>query len=1305
MLPREPGVENGPAAAPYGCLNRAAESVAHVREAIMTGRGLLRASALIVVLLLSFGLNAADAKPKRGDELQTLNQNVDKLFQAAKYPEAAEAARRALAVAERRYKPNDRRVLDALTQVVQIYRAQGRFAEAEPLAQRALVIAEKTLGREDPDVGTALDNLGTVYVNNKRYADAEPLLKRALAIREKSFGPLDPRTGVPLSGLALLYTAQSRFADVVPINERLVQIFEKQFGPEHPGVALALNNLATAYQNRNRLSEAESLFKRALAIREKALDPNDALIGTSLNNLAMLYVIEARFPEAEPLYQRSLALQEKALGKDHPEVAAVLDNFARFYLQQQRFAEAEPLLQRALAIREKGSDQLALANSINSLGQLYLNQGRYPEAEQTFKRCLTIREKLLGPDHTLVAVALNGIAAASMFGGHFEEVEGLLKRSLAIEERTLDPNDPDLATTLYNLATLYHNQSRFDEAEPLYQRTLAIKEKSLGPDHIEVGKVLNGLGLLYVYENRYAEAEPLLKRGLAIFEKTLGPDNNYVATTLSNLAVAYVNLNRFAEAEPYYQRALAIKEKALGPDNTEVGTALNNLAYLYDAQNRFAEAEPLYQRTLAIKEKALGPDHPEVGTILNNLAFLYVRQNRFSEAEPVYQRALAIKEKALGPDHPDVSTALSNIAGLHFAQRDWAGAAAFWHRSTDILIRRTQRGTDNIGRNLTSRRQGEAQLSSNDFFDLIKVTHRLASEAGDANAQLGAQMFQTAQWATASEAARSLSQMAARAAKDDPGLGELIRERQDLVGEWQTRDQWRTASFSQPPDKRNLQAEAENAKRLQAIDARIAQIDKRLAVDFPDYAALASPSPSSIADVQAALGANEALVMFVDTAEDPPTPEETFIWAVTKSGVRWVRADIGKPSLIREVSALRCGLDYDGAWVGSRCTDLLKVGYSRVDHALGKPLPFDLARAHGLYKALFGPIEDLIKDKQLLIVPSGALAQLPFQVLVTEPPNAAIPETFAAYRDVAWFARKNAVTILPAVSSLRALRSFARESHADKPFIGFGDPLLDGDPTKFKDDAITAKLARDARCPGKIAQQLASLSERGQRTRSGVRSQGNLADLADLRSWTPLPETADELCDVAQNLGADPAVDIYLGARATETEIKRLSESGALTKYKVVHFATHGAIAGELSGAAEPGLILTPPEKASEADDGYLTASEIAALKLDAQWVILSACNTAAAGWEGAEALSGLARAFFYAGARSVLVSHWSVASETTVKLVTHAISELKSDPKLGRTEALRRAMLSLSTTGKAYEAHPAFWAPFVLVGEGATAR
>jgi len=220
-----------------------------------------------------------------------------------------------------------------------------------------------------------------------------------------------------------------------------------------------------------------------------------------------------------------------------------------------------------------------------------------------------------------------------------------------------------------------------------------------------------------------------------------------------------------------------------------------------------------------------------------------------------------------------------------------------------------------------------------------------------------------------------------------------------------------------------------------------------------------------------------------------------------------------------------------------------------------------------------------------------------------------------------------------------------------------------------------------------------------------TRSNGGIADVADIRRWVPLPETADELCDVAHDLGADPKTHVYLGAMATETEIKHLSEDGTLGKYRTVHFATHGAVAGQVSRTSEPGLLLTPPNVPSESDDGYLSASEITSLRLDADWVILSACNTAAGDAKGAESLSGLARAFFYAGARSLLVSHWEVASQSTVKLITKAIAELKADPKVGRAEALRRSMLSLIATGKDYEAHPAFWAPFVLVGEGGAAR
>jgi tetratricopeptide (TPR) repeat protein/CHAT domain-containing protein len=1094
--------------------------------------------------------------------------------------------------------------------------------------------------------------------------------------------------------------SQGKYADAAAVGEYVLKITEQAQGPNDPATAAALNNLAVVYSIQGRHEEALKAYGRALEIRETALGPRHPEVASTLNNLSVVYRSQGRYEEALKANGRALAILEKALGSEHPAVAQTLNNLAAVYRAQGRYEEALNAYGRALAIRAKalGPEHPDAAQTLNNLAIVYQDQGRYEEALKAYGRALTILEKALGSEHPVVAQTLHNLAIVYDIQGRYEEALKAYGRALTILEKALGSEHPNVAQILNNLAIVYQDQGRYEEALKAYGRALAIREKALGPQHPDVAQTLNNLGVVYWNQGRYEEALKAYGRAQSIDEKTHGPDHPDVATDLNNLAIVYGFQGRYEEALKAHGRALAIKEKVLGTQHPDVAQTLNNLGVVYWNQGRNEEALKAYGRALAIRETALGPEHSDVAGTLANLANVYQAQGRYEEALKAYGRALAIKENVLGTQHPDVAGTLNNLGLLHLAQRDWTRAMGAWQRSTQILERRTTLGAAGLGQPLVGKGKSEATRSSGYFQGLIKAAWRRQGQAGADTSP----MFVKAQWAAASEAAEALAQMAARGAKGDVKLASLVRERQDLLAEWQKRDQARTAAASTAPDKRNKQAEAENVARIGAIEARIGAIDTALKDGFPDYAALASAAVASIGDVQAVLRDDEALLLFFDTdANFKPLPEETFLWVVTKGEVRWLRSDLGTQALTDIVAALRCGLDaalWDDEEAAKRCRGRV-TGWPKRDAAeniLSETLPFDVARAYALYQVLFGQAEDLIRGKHLLIVPSGPLTQLPFQVLVTA--EAKGNDLKAA----AWLARSHAITVLPAVASLQALRRVSRPSAASKPMIGFGDPLLDGNPRERPWELRWAAAARDKQaCKGLAPQQVAQAT-RKTRGVAQVTMRDGRADLADLRSLTPLPDTADELCTVAKQLQLSPD-DVLLGANATETAIKMLSEQGKLAQYHVLHFATHGTLAGEISGTAEPGLILTPPKEATDTDDGYLSASEVAGLKLDADWVILSACNTAAGGAQGAEALSGLARAFIYAGARALLVSHWAVSSEATVSLITNAVGTISRDKKVGRAEALRRAMLVMIDKGKPHEAHPAYWAPFVVVGEGAT--
>ena len=447
-------------------------------------------------------------------------------------------------------------------------------------------------------------------------------------------------------------------------------------------------------------------------------------------------------------------------------------------------------------------------------------------------------------------------------------------------------------------------------------------------------------------------------------------------------------------------------------------------------------------------------------------------------------------------------------------------------------------------------------------------------------------------------------------------------------------------------------------ERISAIAGERAKLQKALSAEFPEYSALSNPLPLATKEIQALLSDDEAMVLLA------VSEKESHVFALTRDGFDWKPIPLGADALSIKIAAFRRGLDI-----------------AKASDASGKAGLFDLAIANELYAALLAPIETVVKGKRsLLVVPSGALTALPFHLLVTEKPAMAIPDTFDGYRNAAWLLKRHAVSVLPSVTSLKALRAFARRDQNIKPMTGFGDPLFN--PAQGGDKRAAQKTA---------ARSVASLAYTEFWSGAGV-DRSRLA-----QALAQLPDTADELIAVARDLGVAES-DIHLGVDASETTLKRTR----LADYSIVYFATHGLVAGDVKGLAEPSLALSIPAQPSEFDDGLLTASEVAQLKLNADWVVLSACNTIAGDRPGAEALSGLARSFFYAGARALLVTHWAVDSAAATRLTTSTFDRLKANPGIGRAEALRQAMLAyLNDASSPRNAYPAFWGPFALIGEG----
>ena len=842
------------------------------------------------------------------------------------------------------------------------------------------------------------------------------------------------------------------------------------------------------------------------------------------------------------------------------------------------------------------------------------------------------------------------------------------ERAVQVAVSRFGPEDLLTLRAMNDLANLYTQLGRYAETEALRVHVLEAMERSFGNDDQNTLVALMNLAALYFYQGRYGQAEPLFLRALEAQERTLGPDHSDTIVTVNNLAALYRAQDRNEEALIYAIRALEAADRTLGPHHPYSRGAATNLASLYHALGRYVEAEPLYQRTLEPGGELRLMNHPENLTAMTSLGDLYEDQARCEQAESHYAMALELSDITLGSDHPATLDRARRLASvrLRWTEAPEPALAPARFLAAGLRARRAAIPLHPLATAQDEREQ--ADLAS--YFTIVADSAWAARDARpDDRSALENEAFTALQDAAAGTTSRAVVHMAVRRFADAAGarLGTLVRERETLEEEWSSNNQLYSEALAQTgPEAETLKARLRSEGTR--LEARMLTIDANLRQSFPEYFSLIRPEALDIEAVQALLAPDEALLMVM------PTEFGTHVIAVTHNEFSWARSGWTREQVDAAVNRLLTDI---------RTT--LDTG--------GETYRFDRTIAHSLYQQIVTPVADVLgRKRHVFVAAAGSLSSLPFGILVTETPSGADTDS-RALRNTHWFADSHALTQIPSIQSLAFLRrlgsSGARQTDQSEPpaFIGLGNPRLDG-PADPRHQVLCARGGRPlALATGSVA----SLS----RTRAG----GMIADVAALRRLCPLPGTATELEQIRTALRA-PLSSLLVAENFTEHRIRQTDLSAA----GVIVFATHGLVAGEMQAPTEPGLVLTPPATATEDDDGYLGASEVATLRLDADWVILSACDTASGdGSVGAPGLSGLARAFFFAGARNLLVSHWKVVDAVGPRLTVRAIQLSRGGGGLSYAEALQQAMREVreDPTNEAW-AHPAVWAPFALVGDGA---
>ena len=871
-------------------------------------------------------------------------------------------------------------------------------------------------------------------------------------------------------------------------------------------------------------------------------------------------------------------------------------------------------------------------------------------------RCANLR-KLLAPCSVEVAQSLQNLASTELDLGNNREAKNLSLEALAIL-RDSQTNPRDLGLVLEVLARLARKDGNLDDSERYYRRSLDIFRKT-APESMDVVRAMANTSTILSDKGDLEGAETMLKESLRLGER-IAPNSLGITQAMTNLGLLKSKQGELEEAEDLLQSSLLIiKKKA--PETEDEAAALNNLGLIAFHRGDLDEASLFQQRSLEIARKLPRPNLDEAHS-LTNLGNIAAREGNFQKAQELYKKALSIKESMTEGSH-EVASSLGSLGHLHWLQGDLMEARKYYEAilnmpESDLLSRVTT--LINLASLLTDSQEFEAGIS---YFQeaLAEVRKNHLEGLQEATALHGIGAILRTQGKTTEaldyfhrsvEVLDTSSRRLGGSEDIKAGFRSQYQEiYTDLVDLLVQTGQTATAlqvlegyrarallnmlaerDLSFPKDlpldlereRRSLETNYDaiqdrvwrglaSADELSAIRSRLSEIARQTAKVSPQLSALRYPKPLTAEQVRDALDAGTVMLYYYVGRN------ETKLWVIEAHGsLVLLHLNVSRKHLQEDVDRYRSLL------LGTRT-------------ALAPRRAALLSASERLFQVSIAPAEDIVgRNNRVLVIPDGPLRALPFASLtrrVRGHGNIQRSQYVAEWKP---FHTTLSATLFSQLKALRRERKYTDSSRFSAKLVAFGDPIY---PTGLKEKPSTVGDAK-------------------------VRSM-----LRHNFDFSPLPASRSEVEGIV-NLFPDSAT-AHLGREATEAEAKSLPR-----ETRIIHFATHAILDERFP--LNSAVVLSIPEKFEEGkDNGLLQAWEIfEQVRIDADLVVLSACESGLGKEMGGEGLIGLTRAFQYAGARSVMASLWKISDRTTAELMVRFYKHLKAG--LPKDEALQAAQMEL---------------------------